>query len=172
MERWREGLTPTPGYVVRQRSSDQGTDNCRDAKRGRDDAQACLVGKSACSARVRMNREYIPALRSNAIEVAMIVIAPEASPDPPIPATALPTINAFELGAVAQTKEPSSNINRKAKKVYCSQGKQMGIARGRPEDLLSTRIACKSGRSTAAGSNWQEGRHWHTIQHPQWKRSK
>jgi hypothetical protein len=49
---------------------------------------------------------------------AMMVIAPEAIPNDPIPAIALPTINAFELAAVAQTNEPSSNTVRNARKVY------------------------------------------------------
>jgi hypothetical protein len=48
---------------------------------------------------------------------AMIVNPPLNSPEPPIPATARPIINAVDEGAVAQTREPISKIATKMKKV-------------------------------------------------------
>ena len=67
-----------------------------------------------------MNRREIPGLFSNGAAAEMIVRAPEVNPADPIPAMALPTIRAFEEGAVAHTSDPSSKRARNAKKVYYS----------------------------------------------------
>jgi hypothetical protein len=47
-----------------------------------------------------------------------IVRAPLLSPDPPIPATALPTMSMFDDRAVPQSTEPSSKRHKKARNVY------------------------------------------------------
>jgi hypothetical protein len=44
---------------------------------------------------------------------AIIVKAPFVIPDPPIPATALPTMNIFDDVATPHKREPSSNIPKK-----------------------------------------------------------
>ena len=49
--------------------------------------------------------------------VAMTVKPPVRIPDPPIPAIALPIMNITELVATPHIRDPSSKINRKAKKV-------------------------------------------------------
>jgi len=48
---------------------------------------------------------------------AKIVKAPFIIPDPPIPATALPTINIFDDVATALSSEPNSNRAKKNIKV-------------------------------------------------------
>jgi hypothetical protein len=47
-----------------------------------------------------------------------IVRAPFMMPEPPIPATARPTIKALEDWADPQTADPTSKIKRKARNVY------------------------------------------------------
>lgn len=44
--------------------------------------------------------------------------APEPIPAPPMPVMARPTINAFEVGAEAQTIDPISNMNASAKMTH------------------------------------------------------
>jgi hypothetical protein len=60
----------------------------------------------------------LPGRFSKGAAAEIMVSAPEVSPEEPIPATALPTMRALELGAVAQTIDPNSKIPRKTKKVY------------------------------------------------------
>lgn len=48
-----------------------------------------------------------------------MVRAPFIRPEPPIPATARPTINIFEDVATPQSKEPSSKIKRQTRKDHC-----------------------------------------------------
>jgi glutamine synthetase len=48
--------------------------------------------------------------------LAMIVNAPFTMPDPPIPATALPTINIFDDVATPDRRDPSSKRPRKTMK--------------------------------------------------------
>jgi len=53
-------------------------------------------------------------------ENAIIVYAPEATPAPPSPAIARPTIRAVEFGATPQSRLPTSNTKRDIKKVILS----------------------------------------------------
>jgi hypothetical protein len=48
----------------------------------------------------------------------MIVRAPFVKPDPPSPATALPTINIVEDLETPHSKDPNSNTPKKTRKVY------------------------------------------------------
>jgi len=50
------------------------------------------------------------------IHLAMIVKPPLTTPDPPMPATALPTMNIFEEVATALRREPNSNSPKKIMK--------------------------------------------------------
>lgn len=47
-----------------------------------------------------------------------IVKAPFKMPEPPIPATARPTINIFDDVEIAQIRDPSSKTKKKATKVH------------------------------------------------------
>lgn len=47
----------------------------------------------------------------------MMVKPPLKRPDPPIPATARPITRAVDVGATAQTREPTSKMKTKMKKV-------------------------------------------------------
>lgn len=60
----------------------------------------------------------ILALLCSGTQAAIIVSAPLTRPEPPIPATARPTINIFEDVAKAVIIDPSSKTNRKNMKVY------------------------------------------------------
>jgi len=55
-------------------------------------------------------------IRLNGTEYPMIVIPPEYKEAAPRPATALPTINAPDDGALAHMTEPASNIKREPMK--------------------------------------------------------
>lgn len=48
----------------------------------------------------------------------LTIRVPETIPAPPIPATALPTIRATELGAVAHTIDPASNMSSAVRKTH------------------------------------------------------
>ena len=51
-------------------------------------------------------------------EDAMIVKVPFSKPEAPMPATARAIINIFEEVATAQRREPSSKMEKKARKVH------------------------------------------------------
>jgi hypothetical protein len=51
-------------------------------------------------------------------EAEMMTSAPEKIPAVPMPATALPTMRAVLDGAIAHTKEPSSNMKIATRKLY------------------------------------------------------
>jgi hypothetical protein len=59
----------------------------------------------------------LPGLFSNGTDALMIVKAPLINPEPPRPATALPTINILEETATPQRREPSSKTAKKLRKV-------------------------------------------------------
>jgi hypothetical protein len=48
----------------------------------------------------------------------MIVKAPFKIPEPPIPASARPRMNIFELWAMPEIREPNSKRTRKERNVY------------------------------------------------------
>lgn len=75
-------------------------------------------GSLACSFTCGGDMRDLPGLFSNGAAAEMIVSAPEVRPEEPMPATALPTMSAVELGAAAQTTDPNSKIPRNEKKVY------------------------------------------------------
>lgn len=52
-------------------------------------------------------------------------------PDPPIPATALPTINILEDVATAQSREPISNKARKHTNTRLNNVSIVGVAKGK-----------------------------------------
>jgi len=51
------------------------------------------------------------------IQWAIIIRIPDQIPAPPRPATVLPTIRAFDVGAAPQTIEPTSKMMMEARKV-------------------------------------------------------
>jgi hypothetical protein len=51
-------------------------------------------------------------------EAVMMVRAPFIKPDPPIPATALPTINMSDETETPHNRDPNSKTTKKARKVY------------------------------------------------------
>ncbi len=63
-----------------------------------------------------MKRGVILPRFSIGMHLAMIVKLPFTMPDPPMPATALPTINIFDEVATPDRREPSSNRPRKTMK--------------------------------------------------------
>jgi len=67
-----------------------------------------------------MNPRYTGRLASGR-HAARMVRAPLMSPEPPMPATARPTINILEELATPQSKEPSSKMARKVRKVNCDR---------------------------------------------------
>jgi hypothetical protein len=64
---------------------------------------------------------FIPGLFSIGKQSAIIVKAPFIIPDPPIPATALPTINMFDEVATPHKREPSSNIAKNIIKTHLAK---------------------------------------------------
>jgi hypothetical protein len=64
------------------------------------------------------------------MHLAIIVKPPLTMPDPPIPATALPTINIFDEVATPQRSEPSSKRARKTiKQIMKSVSRNSGLRR-------------------------------------------
>ena len=63
--------------------------------------------------------EFIHALFSIGTHAEIIVSIPFISPEPPIPATARPTISMLEEVATPHNREPISKRTTKAKKVLC-----------------------------------------------------
>lgn len=63
--------------------------------------------------------ENLPALLCNGTHAEIIVRAPLTIPEPPIPATALPTMSIFDDVATPQSNEPNSKVATNAEKVYC-----------------------------------------------------
>jgi hypothetical protein len=75
-------------------------------------ASLALSGGSHFNFNFNFNAQQKPGICCSSLEVcgysqqyAMMTIAPENKPPVPIPAIALPTINATLLGAVAHTRE-------------------------------------------------------------------
>jgi hypothetical protein len=64
----------------------------------------------------RMKKGVILPRFSIGMHLATIVKPPFTMPDPPMPATALPTMNIFDEVATPDRREPSSNRPRKAMK--------------------------------------------------------
>lgn len=56
--------------------------------------------------------------------LATIVRPPLKSPEPPIPATARPIMNAADVGATAHKREPTSKMAMNARKVNLDSGQQ------------------------------------------------
>ena len=61
----------------------------------------------------------VPGLLGMGTDAATIVKAPFCIPDPPIPATARPTINILEDVAIAQIRDPTSNMKKNVRNDHC-----------------------------------------------------
>jgi len=105
----------------------------------------------------------LPARFCSDMATAMILRAPEKSPEDPRPAMARPTIKDLEFGAEPQIKDPNSKKNRKTRNAhYYGQNWVRRVAR---RDELSWSIANISCQSMAEMNMWPTDKHYRTSQH-------